>query len=343
MPLIYVTMDDVSIVRQGYGFALKSNGKKFAHIPQGIVDQFMIGPNVEIAPKTLAAINTLGIPTAFLDQNGIIRSRLVPSFSSNVHARIAQAIAWENIDMRLKLAKVFVAAKLANQAHSIALYEKNNVDNVFKITRKFILSLGEKLSQADSVNEVLGVEGIAAVAYWKAFGAMIKNKNFTWTGRKKHPSLDPVNAMLSYGYAILSNIVHSYLELSDLDPYVGYLHSTDSRKMSFAYDIIEPYRALFVDKLVIRMINLSMVSKDDFYQDGGNGIFMVDNARKLLVKEICGSINSCDEELSMNSVQKLILEDIEKFNNLAKERSLGNFMPYVADIDSKIIKCLNHL
>ena len=283
-----------------------------------------------------------GIPVAFIDYFGRLKTRLVPVWKHNAAPRISQALAREDQSLRLELAKRFVAAKLANSAHVLGGYAKNYSDNILKIVRNKLLSLGEPLKDAKSINDVMGVEGIGAKFYWEAFGTLARCDFCEWKGRNRRPPKDPVNSLLSYAYAVIAQIILTYLELSGLDPYIGYLHSVDDRKPALALDMIEPFRALYADKLALRLLNRRQISEGDFEIDVhiNNGVYMTLDARKLLVKEIYDTISSCEEDMGMESPRSAILADIDKFRTAANNRKLDEFIPYAADRENKIYKCL---
>ena len=329
----------------GDGYFLKRGGKIFARLPQGIIDQFVIGPNVEISRNALARMSDTGIPVAFIDHFGRLKTRLAPVWSSKARPRINQALAWKNEALRLALAKKFVAAKLSNSAHVLNSYAKNYAYPVLKGARDRLLILSDNLVSAPTISDVMGVEGIGAKYYWEAFGFLTRCNFCKWQGRNRRPPKDPINSVLSYTYAVITQMALTYLELSGLDPYIGYLHSVDDRKPSLALDLIEPFRALYADKLALRLINRGQIKSDDFEIDAhpNNGIFMKLEARKLLVKEICSTINSCEEDMDLTSPQSAMLADIEILKKLACAGSLEDFIPYFANKENKLYECLGLL
>ena len=345
MPLISVTDEGTIIGVSGEGYFLKRNGRVFARLPQGIIDQFVIGPDVEISRKALARMSDTGIPVAFIDRFGRLKTRLVPIWRHNARPRIGQTLAWRDGVVRLSLAKRFVAAKLSNSAHVLNMYAKNYSDGALRLVRDRLTGLAGKLVSASSVDEVMGVEGIGGKYYWEAFGLLLRCDFCKWNGRNRRPPKDPVNSVLSYTYAVVAQMALTYLELSGLDPYIGYLHSVDERKPSLALDLIEPFRALYADRLVLRLMNRGQIKSEDFEIDGhiNNGIYMKLEARKLLVKEICDTINYCEEDMGMSSPQSALLDDIRRLKELAGAGRLCEFVPYFANKGDELYGCLDRL
>lgn len=345
MPLISVTEEGTVIGVSGDGYFLKRNGRIIARLPQGIVDQIVIGPDVEISRKALARMSDTGVPVAFIDRYGRLKTRLVPVWRHNARLRINQALAWNDKAVLLRLSKRFVAAKLSNAAHVLNAYAKNYTDPILRAVRDRMIKLADNLVTAGSVTEVMGVEGVGSKYYWEAFGVLVRCNFCSWSGRNRRPPKDPINAVLSYTYSIVTQVALTYLELSGLDPYIGYLHSVDERKPSLALDMIEPFRALYADRLVLRLMNRGQIKSDDFEIDGheNNGIYMKLGARKLLVKEIYDSINMCDEQMGMLSPRSALIADIERLRKVCEDGVVDEFIPYFADKGSNLYRCLDHI
>jgi CRISPR-associated protein Cas1 len=115
-----------------------------------------------------------------------------------------------------------------------------------------------------------GVEGSAARAY---FGALMSfNRSaFEWPGRLKHPAPDPINALLSLTYTLLTNELHALLAAAGLDPYFGFLHQLDYGRPSLALDLVEAFRHPLADRFVLAAINQNLFQPDDFYKDLEHG------------------------------------------------------------------------
>jgi CRISPR-associated protein Cas1 len=138
------------------------------------------------------------------------------------------------------------------------------------------------ISKAESRDQLMGLEGEAAQAYFRAFPQLIlKNEEyFIFKGRNRRPPLDPVNAMLSFAYTLLGNEIAGALETVGLDPSVGFLHTLRPGRYSLALDILEELRAPFADRFVLNMINLGQVTYRDFERKENGAFYLNDNARK---------------------------------------------------------------
>jgi CRISPR-associated protein Cas1 len=110
-----------------------------------------------------------------------------------------------------------------------------------------------------------------------------QKEGFRFAGRTRRPPLDLVNALLSFAYTLLANDMRSALESVGLDPYVGFLHTDRPGRPSLALDLMEEFRAPFVDRLVLNLINLKMVSASQFERLATGEARMDEESRKTLL------------------------------------------------------------
>ena len=127
-----------------------------------------------------------------------------------------------------------------------------------------------------------GFEGEAAKIYFSVFDEMIlqQKKDFTFQGRNKRPPLDNINALLSFVYTLLTNMIASALETVGLDPYMGYLHTEKPGRVSLALDLIEELRSVFADRFVLTLINKKIINKKDFKKKENGAVILTDDAKK---------------------------------------------------------------
>lgn len=135
--------------------------------------------------------------------------------------------------------------------------------------------------------EVLrGIEGLAAKAYFGVFGDFVLNDRdvFCFEDRNRRPPLDPVNAMLSFGYAMLANECASALVSFGLDPYAGFLHRDRPGRKSLALDLMEEFRPIMVDRFVLTVINNRQLDGKDFDHMDGGAVMLNDEGRRKFLK-----------------------------------------------------------
>jgi CRISPR-associated protein Cas1 len=116
---------------------------------------------------------------------------------------------------------------------------------------------------ATDCSTVMGYEGAGTAAYFGCFDRLLRH-GWVFPGRHKRPPTDPVNALLSFGYTILTNAVASAVKTVGLDPMVGYLHQLRYGKPSLALDLVEEFRPLVVDSTVLTVLNNRMIEPGGF-------------------------------------------------------------------------------
>jgi len=225
----------------------------------------------------------------FLGYYGQFKGRLTPGLSKNSLLRMAQHRAHNDLCKRGELARRFVTGKLSNQRTMLQRSNRKQADPLFKqeieqigsIIRRlsalstevgttYTLATGDTGIEGTPIETILGMEGAGSAAYFNCFGNMLSDQQqWTFAGRVKRPPTDPVNALLSYGYALLTSQVASAVQIVGFDQFIGYLHSSVYGRPALALDLMEEFRPIIVDSVVLTLLNNRMLSKDDFYVELG--------------------------------------------------------------------------
>jgi CRISPR-associated protein Cas1 len=134
--------------------------------------------------------------------------------------------------------------------------------------------------EVDSVDSLSGIEGSCTRAYFSIFGQMLSGIAL-WEGRSRRPPKDPVNALLSLGYVLLSNELASLLGALSLDPCIGFLHGMRYGRMSLALDLVEEFRHGLVDILTLNLLGRGSLKEEDFDTSRPEeGVILTDEALK---------------------------------------------------------------
>jgi len=199
----------------------------------------------------------LGVPSYFCGATGRLEGTLLPP-DPDWQCWLAQAHLIENRDACLAFARSVVAAKLHNAA---ALLVRSRIPEGRTAAAR-LRELERSCLDKTTLNALRGIEGSGARAFFAAFGASL-SPEWTFSGRRKHPPTDPVNAMLSYGYTLLYNHLSTALITTGLNPRLGLFHRTRGTFHALAADIQEEYRYL-VDALVWGKIRRGEVKPHQF-------------------------------------------------------------------------------
>ena len=142
------------------------------------------------------------------------------------------------------------------------------------------------LAVAENLDVLRGVEGEAARNYFAAMNQVIKptyRKDFAFTGRTRRPPLDPLNALLSFLYSMLTNDCRSAIESVGLDPQLGFLHAVRPGRAALALDLMEEFRPFSADRLALTLLNRAQVTSNDFDHREGGAVMLNEKGRKVVV------------------------------------------------------------
>lgn len=268
---VYVTQHGALVRCSGERFRVTAGKRLLADIPFAEIGQLVLMGNVTLTPAAVGTLVDRGIDTVLLSQHGRYRGRLVGAVSSNVRLRLAQYSLTGDDARTLELAKRIVIGKVRNQRNLLMRHARRHGDtHSLAVARTSLKAAILRCELAGSLDEARGCEGSAAAAYFRAFGELLRSDDLRFEGRNRRPPLDPVNALLSLGYTLLSSVVEGGLHVVGLDPWIGTLHAPVAGRPSLACDLIEELRAPIVDALVVAAVNHGAFTRTDF-EDAGEG------------------------------------------------------------------------
>jgi len=258
-------------------------------VPMHHIGGIVLFGNVMVSPFALHRCAEDGRSVVMLTQQGRFKARLEGPQSGNVLLRRAQHQLLDDEVRSLELIRSFLAGKLQNcravllrGAREAATQE--NADRLTLAANNLAASL-RALPQAGDADVLRGIEGQAAREYFDAFNALLRvnQDDFAMQGRNRRPPRDRINALLSFLYAMLTNDCVSAIESVGLDPQVGYLHVLRPGRPALALDLMEEFRPLLADRLVLTLINRQQVKPNDFEDRPGGSVQISDDARKAVV------------------------------------------------------------
>ena len=187
--------------------------------------------------------------------------------------RLAQFELYRDTEKRLELVKAIVAAKIHNQRS--LLYRHEQKDNSLKLRKS-------QVKEQETLDQIRGIEGMAAREYFSYWNNILKH-GWTFPGRKRRPPSDPVNALLSFAYGLLRVQVTAATHIVGLDPYIGYLHEVHHGQPAMVLDLMEEFRPLVADSLVISIVNNREIKPEQFTESLG-AYRLSDEGRKTFLQ-----------------------------------------------------------
>jgi CRISPR-associated protein Cas1 len=219
-----------------------------------------------------------GIDVVLLDEHGGPDGRLTSLAQTDPTARRAQYRTADDIPAARELARAFVDGKIANMRVALLRASRRAPDPARKDIAETLAVTRLLLPDAQSIAEIMGHEGMASREYFRAWRELL-GSDWGFTGRQRRPPPDPVNAMLSFGYTLLTTEAAAALAAAGLDPAVGFLHQARWGRPNLALDIMEEFRPLVVDAVVLRCATTGIVRSEEFETVPGQGCRMNPRAR----------------------------------------------------------------
>lgn len=264
MDTVYVLEPGCYLHREGSALRVVKDGQVIDRIPAEGLKRLTLVGRVNLTGAVLDFLIERQVETVFMTPNGRFRARLGINEHRHVALRKAQYRNLSETGFAVGTARHIVAGKMQNMVRFLLLRGRQYEDDVLRSAAAGLKILSSRLQKSEDLEQIRGFEGAASRVYFQSFRRFIKNDGFTFNGRNRRPPLDPVNALLSFVYTLLTNEVLSAVKASGLDPYMGSLHEISYGRPSLACDLVEEYRVFLGDRLVLGLINRKAVSPEDF-------------------------------------------------------------------------------
>lgn len=280
---LYVQMQGARIGKSGEVFEVRAKNEKVGEARIFETSHVAIFGNVQVSTQAMQEMCSRGIPLTLFTTGGWYYGSATGMAHKNVELRIAQYAATADQNKSLALAREMIAAKIDNCRTLLMRNHQNLPDKISGDLKRY----SDSARTANEAGSLLGIEGMAARTYFSVFDGMLKNNAgeswaFDFNGRNRRPPLDPVNALLSYAYALLVKDITVTLFAVGFDPYLGSYHALRYGRPSLALDLMEEFRPIVADSVVIWIINNRVLSDGDFIKRG-KAVALNPEARKKFI------------------------------------------------------------
>lgn len=283
---VYVTNESTYLSLDGENLVCKVEDEIKLRIPFENIENIVCFNYVGCSPALMGKCVGKTIPINFISPQGKFLAKVCGETKGNVFLRVAQIDRFR--ENGVILAQNTMAAKFNNCRQLIKRSLHDNTDlrsDADILTALETLKKGiDRVFEAESIEEIVGIEGNCARSYFSVFNKLITNKkvSFNFELRTKHPPLDPVNAVLSFVYTLLTNEYASALETVGLDSYIGYCHTLRSGRVSLACDMVEEARCI-AERFVITLLNLQIIGEKDFESQISGAVWLNEDGRKKVL------------------------------------------------------------
>jgi CRISP-associated protein Cas1 len=286
---LFVTTQGAYLAKEGETIVVNVEKEVKLKVPVHTIGGIVCFGNIGCSPFLMGFCAEHNVAISFLSEHGRFMAGVRGPVSGNVLLRREQYRRADDLGFSAKMARFILIGKLANcrnvlnravRDHS----EKMNAEEVNGASTKLSYSL-DSLQKDLALDEMRGVEGDAAHAYFGAFDHLIvsQKEDFTFRERNRRPPLDRVNCLLSFMYTLVMHDVRSALEAVGLDPAVGFLHRDRPGRPGLALDVMEEFRPFIADRLTLSLINLNQVKGKGFQVMESGAVLMDDDTRKSVL------------------------------------------------------------
>jgi CRISPR-associated protein Cas1 len=287
---IYITTVGSGLRKDGENLVVENEGTILGRIPLHMLASVVVFGGIYLSPALMEACASHAITIALLDRNGRFQARIEGPVSGNVLLRRAQ---YKMSDTPEDIVKSIALGKISNQRAVImrALrdygeeYDETTKTTLTDATQRLAHTLSRVSQQPMDTDMLRGMEGDAARIYFSVFNLLIRSPDpeLQFSVRSRRPPLDPINALLSFLYTLLTHDCRSAAESVGLDPAVGFLHRDRPGRPGLALDLMEELRPIFADRLVLSLVNRRQLRAKDFETRDGGAVLLTDDARKTVL------------------------------------------------------------
>lgn len=287
---LYVTAQGAYVRKERETIVVEVDDEKRLKLPVHHVANVVLFGRVMISPGFVRLCAEKGLAVSLLSRGGRFRGRLVRPQSGNIHLRLAQFRAAHDDADTAAIAGQIVLGKLVNTRNGVLRSARDHEDDeeseALRATADHLKGLMKSLERAEDLDQIRGIEGEGAKSYFSTFDHMVLRERdvFGWEGRSRRPPRDPLNALLSFLYAVLLGDCSSALEGVGLDPQLGYLHSVRSGRPALALDLEEEFRPVFAERLALTLINRGQVGPESFEERDGGAWRLNDEGRRTVLE-----------------------------------------------------------
>ena len=251
-------------------------------VPEIKLDAVVVFGNVAITTPALGALLAARIPVSYFTMAGRLKGTTNPAISPNVKLRLRQYDTFRDPHWATTKARALVYAKIVAMHLTVGRHARNHPEVDLSGPLVEMARMRRRVAGCADVGRLRGMEGYATRCYFRAFRDMCRDWSFQ--GRTRRPPRDPVNALLSLTYSLMTTEIMGVLSARGLDPYLGFYHTTHYGRPALAVDMVEEFRQPAGDRFVLSLLNRGQMAEDDFEGDAERGTRLTPDALRKYLK-----------------------------------------------------------
>ncbi len=287
---LFVTLEDSYLRKDGAAVEVRHEGKTKLRVPLHNLDGIVcFGWNCCASAALMGACAEADVALSFHTPHGKFLAAGQGFTSGNILLRRSQYRAADDPEVTLGIARNMIVAKLANARNVLQRANRDHgkkgdgrAETLSRASDQITRCI-RTAGQASNLDSLRGIEGEGATYYFKAFPGLLTGVISDFDGRNRRPPTDPVNALLSFLYNLLTHDCRSALESCGLDAQCGFLHRDRPGRPSLALDLMEEFRPLFADRAALTLLNRQQLQVSDFETKENGAVYLREDARKVVL------------------------------------------------------------
>lgn len=286
---LFVFTEGAYLAKDGQAVVVRHEDQVKLRVPLHNLGGIVCFGRIGASPSLMGACGEAGVAISFCNPHGRFLARVSGFTPGNVLLRREQYRAADDLPRSARIARLMIVGKLANSRTLLLRAARERIaDDASPAITAAAASIASTIDVArreTDLDRLRGLEGEAANAYFAVFPHLIAapRDKFPFNGRSRRPPLDPVNAVLSFLYAMLAHDARSACEAAGLDPAVGFLHRDRPGRPGLALDLMEEFRSLIADRVALTLLNRGQLKPSGFTTTDTGAVMMNEETRKTAV------------------------------------------------------------
>ncbi len=291
MATLYVTEQGARLEKEYRRLLVTKEDEVLLRTPLGRVSEVVLVGRVGFTTPALLTLLDAGVGLTLISRMGQLRGRLTPPLAKNIPLRHKQYERAQDEGFCLEIAQAIVRGKLCNQRTLARRLCRSHPEIEAGLVERITAAI-RGIKGADDMDSLRGLEGAGARAYFHILRQALA-AGWKFEKRTRRPPTDPANALLSLGYTLLGQSLVTALEVVGLDPYDGFFHADKYGRPALALDLVEEFRSVIVDSVVLKIANNRMLDPEKDFRPGPKGAVYLDRkGLKVFFEQYSARLNT---------------------------------------------------
>jgi len=288
---MYVTEQGARVEKEYRRLLVTKEDEVLVAVPVARVSQVVLVGNVGVTTPALLLLLRAGVGLTLVSRTGQLRGHLVPPLPKNLPLRHRQYERAKDEAFCLAVGRAVVDGKLRNYRTLARRMARSHPEARVEEALARLEESVRQVREAVDLAELRGIEGVGTRAYFEVFRQALR-EGWEFERRVRRPPTDPINALLSFGYTLLGDNLRVACEVVGLDPYDGFFHADKYGRPALTLDLMEEFRGVVVDSVVLTLVNKGMVKERDFRPGPKGAVYLGKRGLRVFLRQYSARLNT---------------------------------------------------